>query len=118
MNSKNFKPGDILRATHRNLKEGYHPVIYVSGHSEMNFIGAMLTHHNDTTRNVLVDLTYFVKKIGYENTYLVVGRFIKPEEWGPFTKINQVTPEGLSFVNRTIGEQPLETFAKYFCRKL
>ena len=77
----------------------------------------MLTHPSDNTRNVRMGPTYFVKLSGYENTYFVIGKFMNPEECGSFTKINQLIPEGLSFVKKTIGEQPLKTFANYFRRK-
>lgn len=118
MNSNDFKPGDVLMATHRDLTKGHHPIVYLSGHTDTNFVGAMLTHHEDPTRNVKINSTYFVKTAGYENTFLVIGKFMKPEEWGPFTMINQLTPEGLNFVNDKIDDQPLETFANYFRRNL
>ena len=116
MNSVDFKPGDILRATHRELKKGYHPIVYVSGYSNTDFVGAMLTHNEDPTRNIKMDFSYFVNGVGYENTYLVIGKFIKPEEWGPFTKTNQLTQEGLNFLNENIVDQQLETFSNYFRR--
>ena len=118
MNSKDFKSGDILRATHRDLRKGYHPIIYVSDYSDTDFIGAMLTHHENSALNVKMDSTYFVNKLGFEKTYLVIGKFMKSEEWGPFIKVNQLTPQGLSFVNTTINEKPLETFANYFRRNV
>jgi hypothetical protein len=118
MNSKSFKPGDVLIASHRELTKGYHPILYLSGHSDTNFVGAMLTHHEDPTRNVQMNSAYFVKTIGFENTFLVIGKFMKPEEWGPFKMINRLTPEGLDFVNGKIHDQTLETFANYFRRKL
>lgn len=116
MNSKIFTPGDILLATHRELRKGCHPIVFISGHSDTNFVGAMLTHHPDTTRNVKMDVRFFINQKSYESTYLVIGKFIKPEEWGPFTKINELTAEGLKFVNQTIDNQNLETFATYFRR--
>lgn len=118
MNSNNFKPGDILRATDRELRKGYHPIVYISGYSDSEFVGAMLTHHDDPTRNVKMDSAFFQKKVGYENTYLVTGKFMKPEEWGPFTKINQLTDDGLSFVTEIINDQPLEPFSTYFRRNI
>ena len=27
----------------------------------------------------------------FDNTHLVLGRFIKPEDWGPYTKIGQLS---------------------------
>lgn len=118
MNSNNFKPGDILRATHRELRKGYHPIVYISGYSDSEFVGAMLTHYDTTTRNVKMDSAFFQEKVGYENTYLVKGKFMKPEEWGPFTKINTLTNDGLSFVTEIIKNQPLEPFSTYFRRNI
>lgn len=118
MNSKNFKSGDILKSTHRELRKGYHPIVYISGYSDTEFVGAMLTHHDDPTRNVKMDSTFFENKRGYENTYLVSGKFMKPEEWGPFTKINQLTSDGLNFVIEHITDEPLELFSTYFRRNI
>jgi hypothetical protein len=116
MNSSKFKPGDVLQATHRELKKGCHPIIYLSGHTETDFVGAMLTHHEDQKRNVKISADSFVKQEGYNGTYLVIGKFIKPEEWGPFCKINQLTEDGLNFVYDVIGDLSSETFANYFRR--
>ena len=118
MNSKDFKPGDILQATRRKITEGFHPIVFVSGRSARNFIGAMITHHQDERRNRKMDSLHFENgyALDYDNSYLVRGRFIKPEEWGPFRKIGQLTPIGLEFVMKEITSQPEETFAKYFFR--
>ena len=118
MNSKDFKPGDILKATQRELKKGYHPIVYLSGHSNTDFVGAMLTHHNDKKRNVRLTTTSFINQSGYDNTYLVIGKFMKSEGWGPFSKINELTADELQFVNNAIQDQPLETFANYFRRNV
>ncbi|MEJ7678854.1 MAG: hypothetical protein WKG06_13550 [Segetibacter sp.] len=74
MNSVNFTPGDILRKN--------------------NFVGAMITHHSDENRNIKMDeRSHFLKgfEITFDNSYLVKGRFIKPEEWGTFTKVGQLS---------------------------
>jgi len=118
MNSNNFKPGDILRATHRELRNGYHPIVYISAYSDTDFVGAMLTHHDDPNRNIKIDSNFFANKIGYEDTYLVLGKFMKPEEWGPFTKINELTLDGLNFVIAQINHQPIEPFSNYFRRNV
>jgi len=118
MNSKDFNPGDILKATYQEINKGYHPIIFISGRSSRNFIGAMITHHADKKRNVEMEATHF--KNGYEfkfdKSYVVKGRFIKSEEWGPFRKIGQLTEKGLEFVNNAIAQEQEETFAKYFAR--
>jgi hypothetical protein len=118
MNSKDFKSGDILRATQRERRKGYHPIVYISGYSDTDFVGGMLTHHANDNCNIKMDSTFFENKIGYENTFLVIGKFMKPEEWGPFTKINQLTSNGLSFVIAQTINQPYETFSNYFRRNM
>jgi hypothetical protein len=119
MNSKDFKSGDILQATQRETKKGHHPIVFVSGHSEYDFIGAMITHEAIVDRNVKMNEVHFQTgfAITFDNTYLVKGQFIKPEEWGPFNKIGQLTKEGLEFVIQEIADCPIETFAKYFARQ-
>lgn len=52
MNSRTFKSGDILLARHRDYRKGLHPIVYLSGYSDESFLGAMLTHHSDTTLNL------------------------------------------------------------------
>jgi len=76
----------------------------------------MLTHHPDLTRNLKMDTSYFERKFNYENTYLVLGKFFESEEWEPFRKVNQLTAEGLKFVEELLADKPEETFANYFRR--
>lgn len=59
MNSKDFKPGHILWATHRELKKGYHPIVYLDGYTDRDFIGAMLTHYEDQNLNVKMNSEFF-----------------------------------------------------------
>jgi len=118
MNSNGFKLGDILLATHREINKGYHPIVFITGNSVDDFVGGMITHQAIANRNVKMKESHFEPnfKVTYENSYLVRGRFIKSEEWGPFKKKGQLTPEGIEFVLRIISELPLETFATYFVR--
>ena len=118
MNSKDFKSGDILLATHREIKKGYHPIIFISGKSVYDFVGGMITHEALADRNVKMKVSHFEPnlEVTYDNSYLVKGHFIKSEEWGPFEKKGQLTPEGLEFVLKVISELPMETFGKYFAR--
>lgn len=52
----------------------------------------------------------------FEDTYLVLGRFIKPEKWGPFRKIGELSSAGLEFVKDSLKNLPMETFEEYFNR--
>lgn len=118
MNSTDFKLGDILVATHREIKKGYHPIVFISSNSKYDFIGAMITHETIADRNVKMKESHFENEfeITYDESYLVKGRFIKSEEWGPFEKKGELTREGLDFVLENIYKCPIETFAKYFAR--
>ncbi len=118
MNSNNFKSGDILLATHREIRKGYHPIVYLAGYSDESFIGGMLTHHQDPLRNLKLDSSFFEDIVGFENTFLVLGKFLKSEEWGPFKKINKLNPVGLNFVEKTLNGKPEETFSNYFKRHI
>lgn len=44
MNSNNFQPGDVLKAKIRDRYNGFHPIIFLEGHSAQDFIGAMISH--------------------------------------------------------------------------
>lgn len=59
MNSKEFKSGDILEATHRELNKGYHPIVFISVNSEYDFVGGMITHETFADRNVKMKESHF-----------------------------------------------------------
>ncbi|WP_026717260.1 hypothetical protein, partial [Flavobacterium gelidilacus] len=91
MNSNNFSKGNILEATNRKLTKGYHYIIYFEGYSDNEFCGLMITH-SDLNSNQKMEINHFEKvdkdnnayKITFDETFLVLGKFIKSEEWGPF----------------------------------
>lgn len=123
MNSDNFEIGDILEATHRDLTKGRHYIIYYEGHSKNDFCGGMITHSNDAN-NVKMDKGHFIEKdekgvnykIVFDETYLVKGKFLKSEVWGPFTKVGCLTEDGIGFLKATIGGLSSESFGEYFYR--
>jgi hypothetical protein len=78
----------------------------------------MLTHSKDPFRNIKLDPYFFENIDGFENTFLVLGKFLKSEEWGPFKKINKLNLEGLKFVRKILNGEPEETFSNYFKRHL
>lgn len=43
-----------------------------------------------------------------------IAESMKPEEWGPLTKINPLTADGLRFVTEIINDRPLEPLSTYF----
>lgn len=123
MNSNNFSKGDILEATHRELTKGYHYIVYFEGYSDLNFCGCMITHSNGNN-NISMEAQHFETndkngkpyKVGYDNTYLVKGKFLKSEEWGPFEKVGALTVEGINFLDEVISGLGAETFSDYYRR--
>jgi len=116
-----FKKGDILEATYRELTKGYHYIIYYEGFSQSDFIGGMITH-SDINQNVKMTIDHFEVtdfhgkpyKIGYDNTYLVLAKLVKPEVWGPYRKVGELSAEGIIFFEDHIGGLRYETFANYY----
>jgi hypothetical protein len=84
MNSNNFQPGDVLRAKIRDRYNGFHPTIFLEGHSAQDFIGAMISHSKYNDVNVLMRESHFKSTLDlkFEDTYLVLGRFIKSKNEG------------------------------------
>jgi len=116
-----FIRGDILEATHRELIEGFHYIIFYDGHSNNDFIGGMITH-SGINQNKPMSEEHFneadengnIYKIQYDNTYLVNAKLIKPNKWGPYKKVGTLTNEGIAFLEDTIEHLPLETFGDYY----
>lgn len=125
MNSRNFRLGDILLSTHIELRNGYHPIIYIEAkpYSRNEFIGAMITRSDINGNIALSDAHFFDNdeegnkyQIIFKNNYLVPAKLIKFEDWGPFRKQGQLTKEGIDFLQKTIGTLHEETFANYYRR--
>lgn len=47
-----------------------------------------------------------------------IAENMKPEEWGPLTKMNQLAADGLRFVTEIINDRPLEPFSTYFRKNI
>lgn len=112
--------GDILVATHRNLRAGYHPIIFFDHLNQRDFIGCMLTH-KVMDKNVPMLKNHFLEtsaEFEFENTQLVKGKFIKFTEWKPFYKVGTLSESGIEFVERIVSNLPLETFSKYYRRQI
>jgi len=115
------KRGDILKATRRGRNAGRHFIVYYEGHDDLHFIGGMITHHDDSL-NVSMKASHFLVndnitgneyEITYDDSYLVKAKLMKFESWGPFTKVGQLSEEGIKFVENTIGGLVSETWEEY-----
>ena len=113
---KDVKKGDILEGSKRTPDTAYHYIIFLEGKNEDFFIGGVLTHNGFYKNNVLMDVKHFERNSGngkefkfkFDETYLVKGKFIKLQDWGPFKKIGRLTQKGINFVqSETDGENPI-----------
>jgi hypothetical protein len=115
--------GDILKATKRGKNAGKHFIIFYENHDTRNFIGAMITHSEDS-HNIPMDKTYFHEKdaagnnykVVYDNTFLVNAKLMKFESWGPFQKVGELTSEGVEFVESIIDGLSAETWEEFLIR--
>ena len=101
-----FKKGDVLRGAkeHRGKTEALHPIVFLDADGN-DFIGAVLTHTGvfRGTQNTPMFESHFERtsedggeyNFKFENTHLVVGKFIKFESWGPYEKVGELTSEGI-----------------------
>lgn len=111
-----FYKGDILRASKRDRDQGFHYILawedFDHGH---DFHGIMLTRSNRFDNNILLDRAFI--KTGFpftwNNSHFVNRIFIKLSDWGPFTKVGDVTDEGLVFIGASIIDHNPILFSDY-----
>lgn len=104
------KLGDILKGTKRGRDAAFHFIVFLEGKDEASFVGTMLTSSNKYNDNVLMKEAHFNKtdsagkqfEFQFNNTYFVRRKFIKLSDWGPFSKIGELTPEGIEFIKSEI----------------
>ena len=116
--------GDILEAKNRKFQAGKHYIIFYDGYNDNEFIGGVLTSTDMFPVNIWMDSLHFIEKdevgtdfkITYKNSKLVPAKLYKPEEWGPFEKVGQLTEEGIAFVEEHIGNLQAEYWQNYILR--
>lgn len=104
--------GDILQAKNRSKEAGFHYIIFYDGYSDDEFEAGVLTTTNNFPDNILMDKSHFVEKnsegnnfkITFNNSKLIPVKLFKPEEWGPYRKVGQLTDNGINFVREIIGD--------------
>lgn len=120
----NWQKGDILEGTDRRREAARHYIIALEAHRLGNFVGAMLTSSDVYPENISMkqehvrtradDETDF--KFQFKNTHFVKGRFIKLENWGPFTKVGELTKGGMNFVDAETKDLEPEPWDDYISR--
>jgi hypothetical protein len=117
----NGKPGEIFRGdNNENINNiAPHYIIYLGQDANPSdvFFGAMLTHTSGMG-NIPLKESYFIKhdefgtpyKVIYDNSFIVSELFHKKVEWQPFTKVGELSVEGLQFVMDKIGDKIPKSF--------
>jgi hypothetical protein len=123
MQNPNFESqaGDILYGKNNRNIPGPRPhfMIYLgpTGDPNHEFLGAMLTHESGRG-NISLENIHFeeFKPSGHPwqvkfdrqfGSFIVDDLFRKLVDWQPFSKVGQLTPEGLAFVRQNLdGHQP------------
>ncbi len=125
MHPQQFKRGDILLGSLRGSAEARHPIIYLTSLPQDNwyFIGVMLTHASSFSDNELLPSQYIKAKHLCENceghfstdkpSYIVKRQFYKPNDWGPFKKVRELTEEGIEYVERLVKEHEPQHYVDY-----
>ena len=103
-----LQKGDIVRG-----RQTRHPIVYLGELNEFEFKGCFITHSAGYKINKGLKESYFCKKdergneyeIQYEKTYVCRCLLVKKNEWGPYTKVGQLTDEGVQFIENAINGQ-------------
>lgn len=108
------QPGDILHAKNNRNIPGTRPhfIIYLSSeaHSPEEFLGAMLTSSSNYG-NIALEENHFEKydangvewQIYYKSSFISSDLYHKKNDWRPFTKVGQLSKDGLQFILEQIG---------------
>ncbi|HEX7412536.1 MAG TPA: hypothetical protein VF411_00730 [Bacteroidia bacterium] len=105
------KKGQIVQGTHRKFNEAYHPVVYLEGNLDEDFLGVMLTTNGEYTDNVAMKEEHFTKldnkgnpyPIQFKETYFVKVQLKKRTEWGPYNITGQLTESGIEYIQSKIS---------------
>lgn len=116
--------GDILEASNRSYKAGKHYIIFYDGYDDNEFMGGVLTSTDNFPENILMNEYHFINtdengndfKVTYKNSKLVPAKLYKPENWGPFEKVGQLSAEGIAFVEDKIGHLEAEFWEEYILK--
>jgi hypothetical protein len=54
--------------------------------------------------------------VTFKNSKLVPAKLYKPENWGPFEKVGQLSADGIAFVEEKIGHLDAEYWEEYILR--
>ncbi|MCL4208396.1 hypothetical protein KJZ63_02050 [Patescibacteria group bacterium] len=117
MTDTNFFKGEIIVGTHRTRATARHPIIFWDKRDDHTFLGLVLTHSSRENNHMMKSEHFKVSLLKNFNfdpqnpTYLVAEVFIKPDHWGPYKKVGDLTKEGIAFVENLVSNnKPLYWF--------
>ncbi len=106
-----FTVGDILRGEKNEWEEAYHPIIYLGEHEPGSpyFVGCMMTKSYRYGNAKLLTRHYTQKPANSpKNSCIVRSYLLKKRQWGPFTNVGELSPEGIDFVQEALyGTEPV-----------
>ncbi len=98
-----FMKGDIIDGRKTN-----HPIIYIERVDDDQFIGCVLTHspNRDYPDNIGLKTEHFCAKDEtgkeykrqFDASYFISLKFIKKNDWGPFTQTGKLTVKGVVYI--------------------
>lgn len=116
-----FTKGDVIYG--RINSDAIHPIIYLGEKDDDYFRGAMITSKaiHRGRKNILMNENHIEShdesgkknEFQFRNSYFVYANLIKKNEWQPFRKTGRLTPEGIEFVEETIGSLEEKSFEDY-----
>lgn len=122
-NNINFNKGSILLGENNHPKDGNnHYIIYYENYNGFDFIGGMISTKSYKGKNIPMTLEHFEIansangvnwEISYHQSHLVSAKLYKFNEMGPFTKVGQLTSEGIEFMTNLIKDKTLLTWEEY-----
>ena len=122
-NDVNFNVGAILLGANNHPNDGNnHYIVYFTELDGFDFIGGMITTKAFNGKNVSMSPLHFEVKnntdgsncpISYYNSHLVSAKLHKFNAMGPFTKVGQLTSEGIAFMTSVINDKPLMSWDEY-----
>lgn len=113
--------GDIVRATRRKKHEGYHYILVWSDFDEgSDFYGIMLTTASQYPDNIPMAKDHFLqgKELEWHESQHFVNRlFIKFASWGPFSKVGELTEDGVKFITEKLQDIEPLPFEEYLAER-
>jgi len=107
-----FRKGDILLAANRSRVTAYHYIVYYETLSDSEFAGTFISTDGSYEQNIEMSNNHFEEydnhgalyDVNYDSSFLACAKLIKLESWGPFSKVGQLSNEGVEFLENTIGD--------------